>query len=162
MAHTVSVTTSATTRHTPGSVRAPRVAWQVKFAVLVLIWGSSFLFMKVGLEAMSPVQIATLRVLTGTAVVLGLLAMAGGRLPRGWQVWRHMIVFGFFLSAFPFTLFAMSETRVSSALAGIGNSTTPIATVLAGLVLLPHERPSARKLAAVAVGFLGVVLIAQP
>ena len=55
MAHTVSVTTSATTRHTPGSVRAPRVAWQVKFAVLVLIWGSSFLFMKVGLEAMSPV-----------------------------------------------------------------------------------------------------------
>ena len=162
MAHTVSVTTSATTRHTHGSVRAPRVAWQVKFAVLVLIWGSSFLFMKVGLEAMSPVQIATLRVLTGTAVVLGLLAMAGGRLPRGWQVWRHMIVFGFFLSAFPFTLFAMSETRVSSALAGIGNSTTPIATVLAGLVLLPHERPSARKLAAVAVGFLGVVLIAQP
>ncbi len=162
MAHTVPVTSSPRTRPSPPEAHTPRVAWQVKFAVLALIWGSSFLFMKVGLEAMTPVQIATLRVLTGAVVVLGLLAASGGRLPRSARVWRHLVVFGFFLSAFPFTLFAMSETRVSSALAGIGNSTTPIATVLATLVLLPHERVSGRKLLAVAAGFLGVVLIAQP
>ena len=162
MAHTVSVTTKATTRHTPGVPRTPRVAWQVKFAILVLIWGSSFLFMKVGLEAMTPIQIATMRVLTGMVVVLALLAMTGGRLPTTWRVWRHMIVIGFFLSAFPFTLFAISETRVSSALAGIGNSTTPIATVLATMVIIPNARTATRKIVAVLIGFVGVVLIAQP
>ena len=149
-------------RHTSGAVRTATVPWQVKFAALVLIWGSSFLFMKVGLQAMTPVQIATLRVLTGAAVVLSLLAAGGGRLPDSWRVWRHLLVFGFFLSALPFTLFAMSETRIASALAGIGNSTTPIATVLAGMVLLPHDKVSPRKLAAVGIGFFGVVLIAAP
>ncbi len=163
---TTSRVPGAATGHTreadPGPGRTPRMGWQPKFAVLVLIWGSSFLFMKVGLEAMTPVQISTLRVLTGTVVVLVLLAATRGRLPRSWDVWKHLVVFGFFLSALPFTLFAMSETRISSALAGIGNSTTPIATVLAGLVLLPHDRVSPRKLGAVLLGFLGVVLIAQP
>ncbi|MBL0005432.1 MAG: DMT family transporter [Actinomycetales bacterium] len=118
--------------------------------------------MKVGLEAMTPIQIATMRVLTGMVVVLALLAMTGGRLPTTWRVWRHMIVIGFFLSAFPFTLFAISETRVSSALAGIGNSTTPIATVLATMVLIPNARTSTRKIVAVLIGFVGVILIAQP
>ncbi len=141
---------------------SPRVPWPAKYVGLVLIWGSSFLLMKVGLEALAPIQIAALRILTGTAVLLGLLAASGGRLPRDPRVWGHLLVCGFFLAALPFTLFATSETRVASALAGIGNATTPIATVLATLFLLPGERATGRRLVAVAVGFVGVVTIMQP
>ncbi len=139
-----------------------RVPWQVKYVALVLIWGSSFLLMKVGLESLSAVQISGLRILSGAAVLSVLLLVRGGHLPTGRRVWGHLLVCGFFLGALPFTLFALSETRISSALAGIGNAATPIATVLATMAILPGERVTGRRLVAVGVGFLGVVTIMQP
>lgn len=162
MTHTGAMTTAAGTRHTGAARAEPRVPWPVKYAVLVLVWGSSFLLMKVGLSALAPVQMSTLRILTGTVVLLGLLRLSRGRLPRSWAVWRHLLVVGVCLSALPFTLFALSETRISSALAGIGNSTTPIATVIASSLLLRADPVPPRKIVAVVVGFLGVVLIAAP
>ena len=139
-----------------------RVPWQVKYVALVLIWGSSFLLMKVGLESLSAVQISALRILSGALVLTLLLLAGGGRLPTGAGVWGHIFVCGFFLGALPFTLFALSETRISSALAGIGNAATPIATVLATMAILPGERATGRRLVAVGVGFLGVITIMQP
>ena len=131
----------APTRRGGGVVtQQPRVPWQVKYLALVLIWGSSFLLMKVGLESLSAVQISGLRILSGAAVISVLLLARGGRLPTGARVWGHLFVCGFFLGALPFTLFALSETRISSALAGIGNATTPIVAVLATIAILPGER----------------------
>lgn len=140
----------------------PRVPWQAKYLALALIWGSSFLLMKVGLHGLAPVQIACLRILAGAAVLLLLLRATGARLPRGGHVWGHLLVSSIFLTVVPFTGFALGETRVSSALAGIGNATTPLAAVLFGLALLPSDRLTTRKLTAVVVGFLGVVTIMQP
>lgn len=140
----------------------PRLPWQVKFVGLALIWGSSYLLMKVGLEAMSGVQVAALRVVCGAVVLLGVLSLAGGRLPRGLRTWGHLCVTGTLLCTLPWTLFAVGEERVSSALAGIANATTPIATVLCTLLLLPHEPVGRRRLLGVAIGFLGVLLILQP
>ena len=100
--------------------------------------------------------------LTGTAVLLGLLLATGRRLPTSRRVWLHLSVAGFFLATLPFTLFAAAEERVSSALAGIGNATTPMASVLFGLLLLPASRLPGRKVVAVALGLLGVVVIMQP
>lgn len=140
----------------------PHVPWQVKFVAIVLVWGSSFLLMKIGLEGLDPVQIAGLRILSGAAVVVTLLLAGGGRLPSGARTWAHLTVCGFFLAALPFTLFAVSETRVSSALAGIGNAATPIATVLATLVLLPGTDLTRRRVLSVLVGFGGVVTIMEP
>lgn len=139
----------------------PRVPWQVKYGVLVLIWGSSFLLMMVALRHFTPWQVVTIRILLGATTVSALLALTGGRLPRGARVWGHLAVSGFFLAALPFTCFVWAETRIPSALAGIANSTTPIATVLAVIPLL-GERVTPRKALAVVAGFAGVVLIAHP
>ncbi|MFC7491668.1 MULTISPECIES: DMT family transporter [unclassified Knoellia] len=141
---------------------APRVPWQAKYLALALIWGSSFLLMKIGLESLHPVQIATLRLVAGTATILVLLWGRGGSLPTERRTWAHLVVTGVFLGALPFTLFALSETRISSALAGIGNASTPIATVLMTMLMMPGTRTSRPKLAAVLVGFLGVITIMQP
>jgi drug/metabolite transporter (DMT)-like permease len=138
------------------------VPWQAKFAALALIWGASFLFMKFGLRWFEPLQIGAARILLGAVTVLVLLRLTGGRLPRDPSVWRHLFVVAIFLALVPFVLFPLGEERVSSALAGIGNAITPIATVLATAVLLPHERLAPRKVAAVVVGFVGVAVIAQP
>lgn len=153
------------TAHPPAALdlpRAQRMPWQAKFASLALIWGSSFLLMKVGLHALAPVQIAALRIGAGATIVLTLLRVTGGRLPQGRRTWAHLLVSGLFLSALPFLLFAWGETRVPSALAGIGNATTPLATVVCTFLFLPSARVTRGRLLAVLVGFTGVIVIMQP
>ncbi|MEP7034840.1 MAG: EamA family transporter [Actinomycetota bacterium] len=144
------------------NMKATRVPWQVKFTALAFIWGSSFLLMKIGLRSLAPVQISGLRILSGATVLVLLLTVSRGRLPRNRRTWGHLMVTGFFLGALPFTLFALGEERVSSALAGIGNSITPIATVLFSLLLLRNDPIGARKVVGVLIGFLGVLVILQP
>lgn len=141
---------------------AVRETWPAKFVLLVLVWGSSFLLMMVGLAALAPVQIATARILSGAVVLLVLMRLAGGRLPRERRVLAHVLLCSFFLGPLPFTLFALSETRISSALAGIGNGTTPIASVIFSLLLLPHARPTPARIGAVLLGLVGVLVIAEP
>lgn len=129
---------------------------------LAVIWGSSFLLMKLGLESLHPMQIATLRIGIA-AITLALLAAATRtRMPKDGRTWGLLAICSFFLTALPFTAFVVAETRISSAAAGLGNAITPVATVLFALLLLPSDRLTPRKLAAVLLGLLGVVLIAQP
>ena len=146
----------------PNTMKTTRAPWQVKFIALAFIWGSSFLLMKIGLRSMAPLQISGLRIFSGAAVLLILLTASRGRLPRERRTWGHLMVTGFFLGSLPFSLFALGEERVSSALAGIGNSITPIATVLFSLMVLPAERIGWRKIVGVLFGFVGVVVIMQP
>jgi drug/metabolite transporter (DMT)-like permease len=146
----------------PGAMKTTRVPWQVKFLALAFIWGSSFLLMKVGLRSLAPLQISGLRILSGAAILMLLLSASGGRLPRDRRIWAHLMVTGFFLGGLPFSLFALGEERVSSALAGIGNSITPVATVVFSLLLLPADRIGSRKILGVLLGFAGVVVITQP
>lgn len=139
-----------------------RVPWQVKFLALALIWGSSFLLMKVGLDDLHPMQIVAMRIFLAAATLAILLPLSGSRLPRGRRVWAHLFVSSLFLTVLPFTGFVVGEVYVSSALAGIGNAATPIATVVCALLILPTEHVTSRKLTAVALGFLGVIIIAEP
>jgi drug/metabolite transporter (DMT)-like permease len=138
------------------------VPWQVGLLTLALIWGSSFLLMKVGLDDLHPVQIVAMRIFLAAGTLVLLLRLTRGRLPRGRRVWGHLFVSSLFLTVLPFTGFVTGELYVSSALAGIGNATTPIATVLCALAILPSERLTPRKLVAVVIGFLGVLVIAEP
>ncbi len=144
------------------SMKTTRVTWQVKFTALAFIWGSSFLLMKVGLRSLAPLQISGLRILSGAAVLMLLLSLSRGRLPRDRRTWGHLMVTGFFLGSLPFSLFALGEERISSALAGIGNSVTPIATVVFSLLLLRGDPIGARKIVGVLIGFVGVLVILQP
>ena len=144
------------------AMKVTRVPWQVKFTALAFIWGSSFLLMKIGLRSLAPLQISGLRILSGASVLLLLLTASRGRLPRDLGTWVHLMVTGFFLGSLPFSLFALAEERVSSALAGIGNSITPIATVVLSLLLLPTDKIGARKIIGVLIGFVGVLVIMQP
>ena len=144
------------------AMKVTRVPWQVKFTALAFIWGSSFLLMKIGLRSLAPLQISGLRILSGASVLLLLLTASRGRLPRDLGTWVHLMVTGFFLGSLPFSLFALGEERISSALAGIGNSITPIATVVLSLLLLPTDKIGARKIIGVLIGFVGVLVVMQP
>lgn len=139
-----------------------RLPWQAQFVLLALIWGSSFLLIKVGLLALVPLQVSGLRIVSGAVFLLVLALATRTRWPRELSTYAHLAVTGFLLSALPWTLFALSETRISSALAGIGNAVTPVGTMVLSLLFLPSDRPTARKVVAVGIGLVGVVTIVQP
>ena len=135
--------------------------WRLQFVLLAVIWGSSFLCIKVLGEAWAPLHVALGRVALGALFLVGVLVVRRVALPRG-RVWLHLAVVALLMNAVPFTLFAYGETKVSSVLAGLWNATTPLWTLVVVLVLLREERPGGRRLAALAGGFAGVTLLLGP
>ena len=147
---------------TPNDV-APRrrtaLDWRIRFGVLSLIWGFSFLFIKVGTEGYAPFQVTFGRLLFGSTVLVAAMAVKRERLPRGARTWGHLTVAAFLLNALPFSLFAYSELTIPSTLAGICNATSPLWGMALSLVALSEDRPTRRRVAGLGIGFLGVLTV---
>src|SRR6266545_1963853 len=153
-------TTSRPVLATP-PVPAPQARGRVlpAFGALGLIWGSSFLFIKVAVEQLPPAYLALARVALGAVALLLVVLGTRDRLPREPRLWGHLAVIALLANAAPFMLFAYAEQRVSSVLAGIWNGVTPLTTLLVTLVALPEERPTRQRLAGLALGFAGVLVV---
>ncbi|MEJ2856686.1 MULTISPECIES: DMT family transporter [unclassified Saccharothrix] len=134
--------------------------WVGKFALLSAIWGASFALIKVSVDAgVPPVWVAFGRCFFG-AVALVLVCLATRTpLPRDRRVWGHALVVATLLNAVPFTLLAFGETLVSSVLAGVFNATMPLTTLVFVMLVVPAERVTAARLAGLAVGFAGVLVV---
>ncbi|MFF8809064.1 DMT family transporter [Streptomyces omiyaensis] len=145
----------------PGSrrLRAHLLDWRVRFGVLALVWGFSFLLIKVGTEGFAPFQVAFGRLLFGTAVLAVVLLVKRDRLPRGARTWGHLAVAAFLLNALPFSLFAYAELTIPSTLAGICNATTPLWGMVLSLVALSEDRPTRVRAAGLGIGFIGVLTV---
>ena len=137
--------------------------WPVQLLLVAVIWGASFMFIKVELDAgLAPLHIAWLRCALGAPALLLILALMRDRLPRERGLYLHLLLIATLMNALPFALFAYGETEVSSLLAGIINALTPLMTLLFSISLLPDEPPTAEKLTGLGVGFLGVVVVLAP
>src|SRR5690606_7312191 len=138
----------------------PSAAYLVPaFGVLAMIWGTSFLFIKVGVRELHPAYVTLTRVALGAVTILILLAVLRQKLPRSPRIWAHLAVAGAIGVALPFTLYGYGEQRVPSLLAGIWNATTPLATLPLAVLLFRTERFTARKLLGLAIGFAGVLVV---
>jgi drug/metabolite transporter (DMT)-like permease len=144
---------------TPVSDTAPARGWLLPYLGAALIWGCSFLFIKLGLEALSPIHVAFGRQALGALTLMLLVAVTRVRLPRGRATWQHLFVAGLLLNSVPSTLFAVGEIHVTSVVAGIINAVTPLATILAAFVAFPAERPTAARIIGVLVGFAGILVV---
>ncbi|MEU2713044.1 DMT family transporter [Streptomyces sp. NPDC007205] len=152
------VTTTRTQSPAPVRPRA-RLDWRLRFGALSLIWGFSFLLIKVGTEGYAPFQVTLGRLVFGTAVLAAAMAAKRERLPRGARLWGHMAVAAFLLNALPFSLFAYSELTIPSTLAGICNATSPLWGMALSLVALSEDRPTRVRVAGLGLGFLGVLTV---
>ncbi|MFI2120405.1 DMT family transporter [Streptomyces sp. NPDC020299] len=137
----------------------PRLDWRLRFGALSLIWGFSFLLIKVGTEGYAPFQVTFGRLVFGTAVLGAAMAVKRERLPRGARTWGHLAVAAFLLNALPFSLFAYSELTIPSTLAGICNATSPLWGMALSLVALSEDRPTRLRVAGLGLGFLGVLTV---
>lgn len=134
----------------------------LRLGVLALIWGSSFLLIKLALAGLSPIQIVLGRLSAAALVLAAIVASRRVRLPREPVVWGHLAVMGVVANIIPFFLFGWGEQRISSGLAGVMNGTVPLFTLAFASLLLPEERFSAERAVGLAVGFVGVVLVIGP
>ena len=111
------------------------------WALLVLLsvlWGGSFFFFKVIVEALPPFTVVLGRVgLAAIALNLFLLAK-GDRMPSSGQLWGQFFAMGTLNNVIPFTLIVFGEIRIASGLASILNATTPLFTVIR-LTSLRHQ-----------------------
>ncbi|GAA1828660.1 DMT family transporter [Agromyces salentinus] len=156
-----------------GPRQAGNLSTLLQFIAMGLVWGASFLFMKVALDGVSFGQVAWSRTLLG-ALALGAIVLVmrprvtaadgtpGPVLPRERIVWLHFLVVSLTTCVIPYLCFAWAEQYVSSSLASIYNATTPIMTALMATLVFRVERLGLGRWAGVGVGILGVVVVIGP
>lgn len=141
-------------------VTVARRSWVPAFALLALIWGSSFVFIKVAVGEVAPVYVALARVALGALTLVAVVLVTRDRLPRDARLWGHLVVVATLANLFPFTLFGYAEDgRVSSVLAGIWNATTPLVTLVVTIAVFPAERATRERVLGLLLGFGGVLTV---
>ena len=124
--------------------------------VLSLIWGTSYILIKKGLEGFTPIQLGVVRILI-TAFFLFLI---GFRTLRNIskEEWKWIAISGMVGSFFPVFLVAFAQTEIDSSIASILNSTVPLFTIIVGFLWFSIMF-SARQFLGVIVGLLGAILL---
>lgn len=133
-----------------------------RLALLALVWGSSFLWIKLGIRGFSPTEVTFGRLALGTTLLFPVVAVRREVVPRSWRVWRHIVVAALFGNAAPYLLFALAEQTVNSSTAGIINATTPLWTAVLALAVRHQKSVSVRQAAGLIIGFGGALLIIAP
>lgn len=129
------------------------------FGLLGTIWGSSFLWIKIGVQEIGPVTLAAFRLFFGLIGLLVVLRLQRQSFPREWRVLPAYLFMGVFQTALPFALIPWGETSIESSLASILNGTTPLFTILIAHFWLHDEKISLPRLIGLVVGFGGVVVL---
>jgi drug/metabolite transporter (DMT)-like permease len=130
-----------------------------KFLLLALIWGSSFMWIKVAVADVSPFVLVTFRVFFAVLGILAIILITRGKFPLQ-KRWIGVFAFlGFFNVTLPFLLISWSEQYITSGMASILNSTVTLFTFLFASFFIAEERMTWLKVLGIILGFAGVVVI---
>jgi drug/metabolite transporter (DMT)-like permease len=136
-----------------------RADWAL-FLLLGFFWGSSYLFIKVGVDAgLEPFTLVTLRLVIGFALLAVIAIVTRERLPRDARTIGHLAVIGVLSVALPFCLITWAEQDVDSTLAAVINGAIPLVVIVIAALMLPDERLTGPRVAGLAVGFVGLVIL---
>jgi drug/metabolite transporter (DMT)-like permease len=124
--------------------------------ILGLVWGSSFILIKKGLVALTPVQLACLRISISSLAFTPVLFYHRKRVE--WTRWKYFLLVGLTGSGLPAFLYSIAQTEVNSSLAGMLNSMTPIFTLIIGILFF-RTGFSWGKILGVVLGFTGVCFL---
>jgi drug/metabolite transporter (DMT)-like permease len=141
--------------------RASRLNWLV-FLGLGFMWGSSYLWIKIGVETLPPFTLIALRLFFGFLVVATVVALFREPLPRSPRQYGHLVVMSIVNVVIPFALITWGEQTIDSSLATILNATVPLFVIVLAPLFLPDEPITLNRLVGLAVGFAGVVVLFAP
>jgi drug/metabolite transporter (DMT)-like permease len=129
---------------------------------LSILWGGSFFFAKIAIAELPPLTVALGRVAIAAAILIVLARVTGIALPARLADWRPYAIMGLLNNALPFGLIFWGQTHIPSGLAAILNATTPLFTVLIAHWATADEKLTPARLAGVAAGLAGVVVMVGP
>ena len=129
------------------------------FGLLGLFWGSSYLFIKIGVETLPTFTLIAGRLGIGALLLGVVLFVAREPLPRELRTYGQLVVLALISIVIPFTLITWGERSIDSALASILNSTVPLFTIVLAALVLHDEPITVNRLVGLAVGFGGVVIV---
>jgi drug/metabolite transporter (DMT)-like permease len=132
-----------------------RVVW----VVLCGIWGSTWLFIKLGLRDLPPVSFAGMRFVIASALLFGVAAMRKSRLPRSGRDWAMIAATGVLAFTINYGLLFWGEQHVSSGLAAILQAMIPAFGLVIAHYLLPSERITPARASGVVIGLVGIGVI---
>jgi drug/metabolite transporter (DMT)-like permease len=136
-----------------------RLDWLL-FVLLGFVWGSSYLFIKIGIDAgLEPFTLIAMRLLFGFTLLAIVVRVAREPLPREPRMIGHLAVLGVFSVALPFTLITWAEQTVASSLAAVLTSAVPIFVIPFAAILLPADRIRFNAVLGVAIGLVGVAIV---
>ena len=127
--------------------------------LLALLWGSSYIFIKIAVQEIPPLTLIAIRVSGAALFLLAVMAARREKLPRDIQTWGMLLVQAFVNSIAAWTLLAWGQQYVDAGLASVLNSTSPIFVFLFTALITRHEAMGSRKLAGALIGISGVCLI---
>jgi drug/metabolite transporter (DMT)-like permease len=130
----------------------------LKFWGISLLWGSHYLWIKIALRETEPVTMVALRLLSATAAILVFHRITRPKYPQK-TPWLSFLFLGLFNLSVPFALIAWSETHITSGMASILSSTSPLFTMLLSWVFLREEAFSLTRLVGLMFGFGGVIIL---
>jgi len=136
-----------------------RKSWLPAYLALGLVWGCSFIFIKLGLEFLTPFGVAFVRCALGAITLLIVVKLMRINLPKEKSTWYKLWVVAMLLNVAPGILFAYAQLHVTSVLAGIINATTPLATLIVMLIAFREEKLKAEQIYGLLLGGLGVMVV---
>jgi drug/metabolite transporter (DMT)-like permease len=141
------------------TAQSSRLDWLI-FLLLGFFWGSSYLFIKIGVDnGLQPFTLIMFRLLIGFILLATVVAFAREPLPRDPRQYGHLAVMGTINIAIPFALITFAEQTVDSSLAAVINGAVPLFVIVIAAIFLAGETITVNRLAGLAVGFVGVALI---
>ena len=141
--------------------RTSRIDWLLFFA-LGFFWGSSYLFIKIGVQTVTPFTLIAGRLLVGSLLLVVALRLSRATLPRDPRMYGHLFVMSLINIVIPFSLITWGETTIDSGLAAILTSTVPLFTIVLAALFLVDEPMRVNRVVGLAIGFIGVVAITAP
>lgn len=130
------------------------------FIALGFFWGSSYAFIKIGVDAgLQPFSLVTLRLFFGLLLIGSVVLVARERLPRRVATYGHLLMIGLLSVALPFSLITWAEQSVDSTLAAVINGGVPLFTIVIAATFLPDEPFTTQRVIGLLVGFVGVAIL---
>ncbi len=134
-------------------------SWISIYVALGVVWGCSFIFIKLGLEFLTPFGVAFGRCALGALTLVVYARLRNIEFISEKKILFHLWIVSLLLNVIPGILFALAETEVTSILAGIINAVTPLMTLLAIMVAFREQKPKRYQIFGIFTGFIGVLTV---
>lgn len=133
----------------------------IAFLSLTLIWGASFMWIKVALRETGPFTIVAIRIAFALIALLPFVIRSRSGIPRRLREWRHLLILCLTSAVIPWLLIIWGETHIDSAMATVLNASVPLFTIVIAHRWLQDDRMTRPRVFGLLVGFVGIVVLVQ-